>query len=153
MCCIKPHCLLKKKQTSWWILFNLSMSLMITHRQGILSHLTAGQSHEVWGVEPFIHGGPLASVNNEEQLIVPGETDTIMYILKQYWWENTQLAYRSSIRSNITGYITNLQTIFHSAVAMVTKKNQPLHPLPLTHQRTQILPPLLLSSFPPFFLR
>lgn len=40
-------------------------------RQGVLSNLTAGQSHEVWRVEPLVHGGALTGVNDEEQLIVP----------------------------------------------------------------------------------
>lgn len=48
-------------------------------------------------------------------------THRIMYVLKQNWWENTQLAYHSPICSYKSWYHTNPVTIFHTAVAMATK--------------------------------
>lgn len=63
------------------------MSELITHRQGILSDLAACQSHDVWRVEPLVHGGALTSINDEEQLVVPADIHTIN--LKRNLRQNT----------------------------------------------------------------
>lgn len=60
--------------TAWWT--DRWSWAQVTHRQRVFSNLTAGQSHEVWRVEPLIHGRPLTGVNYEEQLVVPGRTHT-----------------------------------------------------------------------------
>lgn len=49
-----------------------------THRQRVLSNLTAGQSHEVRRIEPLIHGRSLAGVNNKEQLVIPEHKHTTL---------------------------------------------------------------------------
>lgn len=36
--------------------------------------MTAGQSHDVWRVQPLVHGGSLTGVDDEKQLVVPANT-------------------------------------------------------------------------------
>lgn len=64
----------------------------ITHRQGVLPNLTAGQSHDVRRVEPLVHGGALTGVDDEEQLVVPKHTQN-NYTHFQIKSEGTQLAF------------------------------------------------------------
>ena len=43
----------------------------MTHRQGVLPHEAGGYGEDVGGVEVLVHGGSLACVYDEQDLVVP----------------------------------------------------------------------------------